>query len=166
MASGVGAVGIEPASARRFFTDHSATQVNEVTGTTDAEAYRFFVWVLWLLDPILAVAGYAACIVAKGWWSIPLIAVTMIAYLPLKGGASVGSRNKLGLVAIATVLALLCSFFVPKNRLGIVYLVSIPLSVSATCLMYRYAAGFIRMLAEDSEKARDFFIKHGVILTR
>ncbi|MNS77723.1 hypothetical protein D3C72_1113110 [compost metagenome] len=166
MATEVGAVGVEPAGARRFFTGLSAAQVNEITGTSDAESYRFFVWVLWLLDPILAVAGYAACIAAKGWWSIPLIAVTMIAYFPLKGSASIGSKSKIGLVATAAVLALICSFFVPKNFFGIAYLISIPLSVAATCLMYRYAAGFIRMLAADSERARDFFIEHGVILMR
>ena len=164
MATGLTAVGVEPAGARRFFTDLSAAQVNEVTGTTDAEAYRFYVWVLWLLDPILAVAGYAACIVAKGWWSIPLVAITMIAYFPLKGSASIGSRSKIGLVASAAALALICSFFVPKSFFGIAYLLSIPLSVAATCLMYRYAAGFVRMLAADSGKARDFFIEHGVLL--
>ena len=71
-------IGVEPAIARRFFTETNRSIMKEKIGKS-LYIQRFFVKICWLLEPICLFAGIITSILALKWYSIlaiPLMAIS------------------------------------------------------------------------------------------
>lgn len=156
-------IGVEPAIARKFFTDTDHSVIKEKIGEA-LFIERFFVKTCWLLEYICLLAGIIVSIFALKWYSIIAIPVMLIASFVLGGKASMGRQKIGGAVFLVVVCVLLVYYFRDKETSIIVWLVLLPLPYFFARLTYKLATLFLRLLSVRNEKAFNLLYDEGIFL--
>lgn len=156
-------IGIEPAVARKFFTDTDHSAIKEKIGEP-LFIERFFVKMCWLLEFICLLGGIIASIFALKWYSIIAIPVMLIAFFVLGGKASMGRQKIGGAVFLVIICVLLAYYFRDKGTSVIVWLVLLPLPYFFTRSTYKLATIFLRLLSLRNEKAFNLLYDRGIFL--
>ena len=156
-------IGIEPAVARKFFTDTDHSVVKEKIGES-LFIERFFVKTCWLLEFICLLAGIIASVFALKWYSIIAIPIMLIAFFVLGGKASMGRQKIGGAVFLVILCVLLAYYFRDKGTSVIVWLVLLSLPYFFARLTYKLATMFLRLLSVRNEKAFNLLYDKGIFL--
>ena len=156
-------IGVEPAVARKFFTDIDHSVIKEKIGES-LFVECSFVKTCWLLEYICLLAGTIASIFALKWFSIIVIPVMLIASFVLGGIASMGRQKIVGVVFIVAICVLLAYYFRGKGIAIIVWLVLLPLPYFFVRLTYKLATTFLRSLSVRNEKAFNLLYDKGIFL--
>ncbi|MCK4428146.1 MAG: hypothetical protein KAW16_06665 [candidate division Zixibacteria bacterium] len=156
-------IGVEPAVARKFFTDADHSYIKEKIGES-LYVERFFVKTSWLLEFICLLAGTIASIFALKWYSVIAIPLMLMVSFALGGKASMGRQRIGGVVFLVTICILLAYYFRDKGTSMIVWLVLLPLPYFFARLTYKLATMFLRLLSVRNEKAFDLLYDRGIFL--
>src|SRR4030042_97674 len=98
-------IGIDPAVARKFFTDTDHKVIQQEIGEP-LFIERFFVKTVWLFEFISLFAGAIASIFALGWYSAIVIPLMILGFFILGGKASMGAQR----IGVAVSLVIICFF--------------------------------------------------------
>lgn len=156
-------IGVEPAIARKFFTDTDHSVIKEKIGES-LFIERFFVKTCWLLEFICLLAGIIVSIFALKWYSIIAIPVMLIASFVLGGKASMGRQKIGGAVFLVVMCVLLAYYFKNKGTFMTIWLVLLPLPYFFARLTYKLATVFLRLLSVRNEKAFNLLYNQGIFL--
>jgi len=156
-------IGVEPAVARKFFTNTDHSVIKEKIGES-LFIEHFFVKTCWLLEFICLLAGIIASIFALKWYSIIAIPVMLTASFALGGKASMGRQKIGGAVFLVAICALLAYYFRDKGTSMIVWLVLLPLPYFFARMTYKLATIFLRLLSVRNEKAFNVLYGQGIFL--
>jgi hypothetical protein len=156
-------VGIEPAVARKFFTDTDHSIIKEKIGEP-LFTERFFVKTCWLLEFICLFAGIIASIFALKWYSIMVIPIMLITAFILGGKVSMGRQKIGGAVFLVLIFILLAYYFRDKGTSKMVWLILLPLPYFFARLTYKLATMFLRLLSVRNEKAFNLLYGQGIFL--
>jgi len=156
-------IGIDPASARKFFIETSHSVVREKIGES-LFIERFFVKTCFFLWYICLLAGIIASIFALKWYSIIAIPVMLIASFVLGGKASMGRQKIRGAVFLVAICVLLAYYFRDKGTSMMVWLVLLPLPYFFARFTYKLATMFLRLLSVRNEKAFNLLYGRAIFL--
>ncbi|MDQ7839183.1 MAG: hypothetical protein RDU59_11915 [Thermodesulfobacteriota bacterium] len=158
-------IGIEPALARKFFTDteHKAIQ-QEIGEALFIE--RFFVKAVWLLEFISLLAGVVASIFALGWYSAIAIPVMIVGVFILGGKASMGTQKIGGAVFLVIFCFFLAFYFREKGPALFLWLVLLPMPYFFARLTYKLATFFLRALSLRNEKVFNLLYDKAIFLKK
>jgi len=156
-------IGVEPAVARKFFTDTDHSIIKEKIGEP-LFIERFFVKTCWLLECTCLLVGIITSIFALKWYSIIAIPAMFIGFFILGGKASMGKQKIGGAVFLVIICVLLAYHFRGKGTSMIIWLVLLPLPYFFARLTYKLATTFLRLLSVRNEKAFTLLYQKGIFL--
>lgn len=144
-------VGVEPALARKFFTDTDSKALQREFGSSFYKE-RLFVKLVWLLEYPSLLAGIIASVFAFHWYSvivIPVMAVTAFLY----GAKSSGGRQKIGSVLLLLLISIFLAYlFRDRGPALFTWFVLLPLPFLFARLTYKLSTIFLRGLSLRNEK--------------
>ena len=156
-------IGVEPAVARKFFTDTEPPFVKGKIGES-LSVERLFVRTCWLLEFICLLAGVIASIFALKWYSFIAIPLMLVAFFVLSGKASIG-RQKMGGAVVLVIVCVLLAYFLRNQGIDmVVWLILLPLPYFFARLTYKLATTFLRSLSIRNEKAFNLLYGEGIFL--
>jgi len=156
-------IGVEPAVARKFFTDTDRSIIKEKIGES-IFMERFFVKTCWLLEFICLLAVIIVSIFALKWYSIIAIPVMLIVSFVLGGKASMGRQKIGGAVFLLVICVLLAYYFRDKGTSIMLWFVLLPLPYFFARLTYKLATMFLRLLSVRNEKVFNLLYGQGIFL--
>jgi len=160
--SGQLALGVEPAQARRLFTDHSPNQLAELVGQR-LDGQKLFVSSVMTIEHL----GFLSSLVLAGfvwrWHALWIIPLTMIAYFISKSGASMGRPGLFFPLVLIVAAAWAARHFRDFGTLFVIWCVLTASLPFWNRLLYRSAAYFVHSLVLRSEYAFDQ-LKESVLL--
>ncbi len=151
-------IGVDPALARRFFTDTNHMAVRQQIGEP-LFLERFLVNAAWLGEYACLLAGVIASVLALRWYSAIAIPLIVAGSLVLGGAASVGRQRLRGAIFLILVFSFLAYLFRGKGTAVVVWLVLLPLPYCFARLTYKLATVFLRLLSLRNQKV--FELLHG-----
>lgn len=143
---------VEPAGARKFFTNTNYSVIKEKVGES-LLIERFFVKACWLLEYVFLIAAMITSIFALKWYSIIAMPVMLIAFIVLSGEASMGKQKIADTLFLIIICFSLAFYFRDKGTSMVVWLVLLPLPYFFVRLTYKLATLFLRLLSVRNEKA-------------
>ena len=143
---------VEPAAARKFFTDPAHSTIKEKVGES-LLIDRLFVKTCWLLGYACLIAAMIASVFALKWYSIIATPIILIAFILLSGEASVGKQRILDTVILMVICILLAYYFKEKGTSMLIWLALLPLPYFFIRLTYKLATLLLRSLSIRNEKA-------------
>jgi len=143
---------VEPAGARKFFTDTTHSNIKDKVGES-LLVERLFVKTCWLLGYACLIAAMIASIFALKWYSIIAMPVILIAFTLLSGEAYMGKQRILDTVFLMVICVSLAYYFRDKGTSMLVWLILLPLPYFFIRLTYKLATMFLRSLSIRNEKA-------------
>jgi len=156
-------IGVEPAVARRFFTDTDSSFVKEKIGES-LTMERFFVKSVWLLDYVSLLAGLIFCVLALKWYSVIAIPIMLLSWFFLSSQAS-GARQTIGGAFLLVAFCFLLTFGLrSRGTMMIIWLILLPLPYFFVRLTYLFATIFLRTLVVRNEHAFHLLYGKGVFL--
>ena len=149
-------MGVDPAIARRFYTDLTNSERHERVGdaqVNQSNTIRLFfgIELLTLLTAAIA-SGFAF-----HWWAAVIIPGLVVLWFFWRSTASVGRPSFVPsflLIALSWSVAI---YFRHRGTAFVVALVATPLPHLFSRLVYRTAAHYLRRLAKESARAYQFF---------
>ncbi|MHC4425177.1 MAG: hypothetical protein ACYSYV_03670 [Planctomycetota bacterium] len=154
---------IEPAVARRFFTQAHHRVLQQEIGET-LFVQRSFVKTFSWLSVLSLLAGMIASIFAVNWYSVLAIPVMIVGWFILGARASVGSQ-KLGGAFGLMLICLISAYYVrDKGVVVTIWVVLLPLPYFFDRLTYRSATVFLRSLSVSNERAFNLLYDKGIFL--
>ena len=160
---GDAAIRIEPAGARKFFTDTARSTIKEKVGES-LLAECLFVKTCWLLGYACLIAAMIASIFAMKWYCIIAMPVILIAFTLLSGEAYMGKQRILDTVFLIVICVSLAYYFRDTGPSTLVWLVLLPLPYFFIRLTYKLATMFLRSLSMRNEKAFNLFYGKKIFL--
>jgi len=156
-------MGVEPAVARRFFTDTNHSTIKEEIGEP-LFLERFFVKTCWLLEFVCLLAGIIMSIFGLKYYSIIVIPIMLITFLFLGAKASIG-RQKIGGAIFLLIISILLAYYFRENGIYIIiWIILLPLPYFFTRLTYKSSTMFLRLLSVRNEKAFNLLHNKGIFL--
>lgn len=156
-------VGVEPALARRFFTNTDRLAIQKEIGDS-LLIERFFVKAVWILEFLFFLAGVIMSIFALKWYSIVAIVFMSVALFILGGKASIGKQKINGAIILLIIFLILAYFFRDNNIFMILWLVLLPFPYLFARLTYKLATIFLRLLVIRNEKAFNLLYNKAVFI--
>jgi hypothetical protein len=156
-------IGIEPAVARKFFTDTKHQEIQQEIGEP-LYIERFFVRLFFYLSGLSLLAGIVVSVLVIKWYSVVAIPLMLIGWFILSGKASMG-KQKLGYPFVLVILSLILVYFLRSKGIAIsIWIVLIPLPYFFSQLTYKTATVFLRALSIRNEKAFNLLFQTGIFL--
>ncbi len=152
--SGRLALGVEPAQARRLFTDLSAQQLAELAGQR-LDGPKLLVSYVMAIEHLGFLASLVLAVFVWELHALWIIPLTIIVHFVSKSSASMGRPAILFPLLVIAAASWIAWYF---RDLGIVFVVWCVLTASLpfwSRLLYRSAAFFVRSLVLRSEYAYD-----------
>lgn len=144
-------VGIDPATARKFFTDSSSRLLIEKTGE-GLYIEKAIVWVCFVLDFVSLIFGIIFSLWAIKWYSIIAIPIMILAFFFLGAIASTG-KNKSSAAIIGMIIGIVLAYsFHDQGFSMIAWLILVPLPYFFATLTYKLSTLFLRSAAINNEK--------------
>ena len=158
-------VGIDPAVARKFFTDtdHEAVQ-KEIGEPLFVE--RFFAKTVWLFEFITLFAGAIASIFALAWYSAIVIPLMIVVFFIFGGKASMGTQKIGGAVLLVIICLVLAFYFSDKGLALFLWLILLPMPYFFARLTYKLSTVFLRALSLRNEKVFNMLNDKGIFLKK
>ena len=148
---GDASIRVEPAAARKFFTDTAQSRIKEKVGES-LLIERLVVKTCWLLGYACLIAAMIASVFALKWYSIIAMPVMLIAFTLLSGEAYMSKQKILDTVFLLVICVLLAYYFRNKGPSMLVWLMLLPLPYFFIRLTYKLATMFLRSLSMQNEK--------------
>ena len=145
-------IGIEPAIARRFFTNTNHRAIQE---EIDESLYveRSLVKTFFCMDYLSLLTCIVASIAAIKWFSFVSIPMIVVAWFLFGGKASMG-HQKVAVPIGLVILFLLIAYFFKEISIAIaVWVALLPLPYFFAALTYKCSTVFLRCLSIRNEKA-------------
>ena len=155
-------VGVDPAAARKFFTDLSAHAIAGEIGESIA-LRRVVVVASWLLGPLSLIASWVLATLSFGWWAIAVCIGSLAAWAAYNGRASIGNQKIIG-VTWFLAMAIAACFFDGVNVLLQAWIALLAASFFFARLTYYSAVKFIRALVLKNAKAFEFLFDKALVL--
>ena len=144
-------VGVDPAVARRLFTDPRMSSVRDAIGEP-IPLERGTTFATFYLAPVCLIASFHFGCQLFGWWIRAVIPVSTGAWVLHQGRSSIGRPGVvLWGLAVASLIWLNLQRGAPIDR----WLVLLAASLFLTRIAYRLASGFFRLLVIRNAKAYD-----------
>ncbi len=154
-------IGVEPAIARRFFTDDTFAAQRALV----AEPLHFEVVIVrttWWLAPISLLISFWCAWLAFHWWSLLLIPVSVVAWILHQSRSSIGRPAVWPLVIS---IGLVCYWNSgPHAHPAYWWLIAILIAMLLTRVTYRCACAFFRMLVIRNAKAYSLFRESAIFV--
>ena len=147
---------VEPAGARKFFTDTTHSTIKDKVGES-LLVERLFVKTCWLLGYACLIATMIASIFALKWYSIIAKPVILVGFTLLSGEAYMGKQRILDTVFLMVICVSLAYYFRDKGTSMFLWLVLLPLPYFFIRLTYKLSTMFLRSLSIRNEKAFNLF---------
>jgi hypothetical protein len=146
-------VGVEPAVARRLYTEASDSWIREKVGESVA-AERLIVKGAFVAAPVALLISFGLLVRAFGWVSIILIPITGLVWYYHGGRASMGSP-RLWWMTILTMVLIFTAIDepTPLSEWGVVFILALYLDR----IKYRAAVLFFRALIIRNQRAFELF---------
>ena len=145
-------IGVEPAEARKFFTNTDKALVKEKIGEP-LSMQRFVVKMCYHLEHICLLASIIISIFALKWYSIIAIPIMFFFSFYLGGLASMGRQRVRGAIYLVIICYVNAYFFREYGIFMFVWLILLPLPYLFARLTYKLATIFVRSLSIRNEKA-------------
>lgn len=156
-------IGIEPAVARKFFTDTDHEAIRQEIG--EALFFeRFFVKAVWLLEFVFLLSGGVASVFALSWYSIIAIPLMLVVFFILGGKASMGTQKLGSAILFVLICFFLAYYFREEGIAMIIWFVLLPLPYFFARLTYKLATVFLRALSVRNEKAFNLLYNNAIFL--
>jgi len=156
-------IGIEPAVARRFFTDTNHRVVQQEIGEA-LFVERFFVKAFFWLAVLSLLAGIVASIFAIKWYSVLAIPLMVVSWFVLGGMASMGSQKLGAAIGSVIICFVLAYYLIDKGIAVTIWLTLLPLPYFLDRLTYKSATVFLRCLSIRNERAFNLLFNKGIFL--
>ncbi|MDP2898516.1 MAG: hypothetical protein Q8Q12_18410 [bacterium] len=144
-------IGIEPALARRFFTNIDRRTLEQKVGAP-LTVQRLLVKTAWLLEWISLLAGMIASVVALGWYAAIAVPVMAVASFILGGMASYGRQRMRGAICLVLLAVSLAYALRHEGPALVVWLALLPLPYFFARLTYKLGTALLRRLCLKSER--------------
>lgn len=156
-------VGVDPAIARRFFTETDHAKVQKLIGEP-LFIERFIVkacfYLEWILLPIIIVIS----IFVLKWFSILAIPIILFLSFFLGSQASIGKQNISGAVVFAGLCVVAAFLFREKGVVLFLWLMLLPLPYLFATLTYKLATIFMRNLSIRNEIFYNVYLDKGIFI--
>ena len=156
-------VGVEPAIARRFFTDDKYAEFRSSV-REQLILERFIVTASLILGPLILVASFWWAWSAFGWWSVLVIPVTALLWFIQHGATSVG-RPAFWALASSVGLLLFLDLGQKPNPVYL-WLTALFSAVLMSRVAYQCASSFLRSLVLRNRKAYSLFLGSAVFVRK
>lgn len=156
-------VGVEPALARRFFTDSDSKALQREFGNSYCKE-RLLVKAVWLLEYLTLFAGLIASIFAFHWYSIIIIPTMVIITFLYGAKASAGHQNIGGVLSMLFVCITLAYYFQYRGIVLTVWLLLLPMPYLFARLTYKLSTSFLRSLSLNNERLFNFLCGKAIFL--
>jgi len=143
-------VGIDPAVARKFYTNSDPRWLEEQLGES-MWLERLTVKSFWLLDFGTLIAGIVITVLVLKWFSVIAVPLMVVAWFFLGGLASVGRQRLTGAFA-AVAVCLLLGYLQRQSAVGIWFSV-LPWPYFFARLTYWTETRYLRALVVRNERA-------------
>ena len=154
---------VEPAIARRFFTEINQQVMQEKIGES-LSIERFLITACLLLEFPCLLGGMIVSIFALKWYSIIAILIMVGAFFILGATSSMGKQRIRGAILLLIVCALLAYYLRDKGIFMTLWLILLPLPYFFTRLKYKLATMFLYSLVIHNEKAFNLLNGKGILL--
>lgn len=156
-------VGIEPAIARRFFTE---TNYKEAIELTDNNLFleRFSIRLLMILEVVFAILAVILSALSLKWYSLLFIPIFLIFWFKYKLGSSLANQNISGIVFITFFVITSSLYFFKDNLLTVLLCISTPLTFLFSKLIYKASTVFLRNLAINNHKIYGLLLDKGIFI--
>jgi hypothetical protein len=158
-------VGVEPALARKFFTDTSHKTIQQEIGEA-LYIERFSVKAVWVLEFISLLAAIITSVFALGWYSAIAIPLMIIGLFMLGGMASMGKQRMGGALSLVIICSILAYVFREKGTSLTLWLVLLPTPYFFARLTYKLATVFLRALSLRNERAFNLLRDKAIFLKK
>jgi len=155
-------IGVEPAVARRFFTDPSSENLRKAVGESVA-FQRLVVLACLLLGPVSLMMSWVLAVFAFGWWGILAGLVALLAWASYNGRASMGKQRIIG-TAWFLALAIAAGFLGDTYLRFQIWLVAVAASFFFSRLTYYSAVGFVRSLVLRNRLAFELLSEKALVV--
>jgi hypothetical protein len=154
---------IEPAVARRFFTQAHHHILQQEIGEAlfvERSLVKTFAW----LSVLSLLAGMIASVFAIKWYSVLAIPVMIFGWFILGAKASVGSQKLGGAFGLMLIGLILAYCVRDRGVVVTIWVILLPLPYFFDRLTYRSASVFLRSLSVRNERAFNLLYDKGVFL--
>lgn len=155
-------IGVEPALARKVFTDTPASWPWQNFGESIL-LERVLVKACLYLDGVALLASAVACVLALRWWAAAAIPVCVLASVWHGGTVSVG-KQRIWFVLMAVIGA--AWFAVSERNSASLWLLLFLSSLLFARLKYYASTFFIRALVIRNSRAYRLLLREGIIAIR
>ncbi len=156
-------IGIEPAIARKFFTDTGHSIIKEKINEP-LYLERFIVKLFFYLQFLTLLAVLILSIFALKWYSIIAIPIIILLFSILVGKASMGNQKIGGAILILLVFFILAYIFKDHGIYMMAWLILVPLPYFFARLTYKFATILLRLISLRNEKVYDLLINNGITI--
>ncbi len=144
-------VGVDPAVARRFFSESQLSNLRRSIGEPIPLECLITTSTFWLA-PVLLLASFYFAFQFSGWWSLLVIPGSLVLWYIHMGRVSYGRP---GVLLLGAAVALLIWVNFTQDAPGYRWLVLFVASFFFTRIAYRVAAALFRMLVIRNAKVYD-----------
>jgi len=156
-------IGIEPAVARRFFTDTDHDLVIEQI-EEPIPIERFSVKSVWILEHIFLLVGIITSVFALHWFSIIAIPSMFVSFYILGGKASMGAQRMGGSIFGLLIFLFLAYYLKQYGLWMVIWLIALPLPYFFARLTYKLSTIFLRMLAIRNPLLFNLYYDSGIFI--
>jgi hypothetical protein len=156
-------IGVEPALARRFFTDSDPQVLQREFGSSFSKE-RLLVRIVWLLEYPSLFAGLIASIFAFHWYSIIAI-LLMVVIAFMYGAKSSGGFQQIGGVLYFFIICLFLAYYFKNSGIAIsIWFLLLPLPYLSAKLTYKLSTVLLRGLSLSNERLFNFLYDKAIFL--
>ncbi len=146
-------IGIDPAFARRFFTDSSNADI-EVRIGEPVYIERAVVMGSFVLEPLMLIVSIVAAVSTFGWWSLIVGPASVLAWFGYRSRSSAGRQHILGALLIVA-MAVAAPQFIIMPRAVSLWLFAYAAALFLARWVYFSATKFLRAIVIRNEHARE-----------
>jgi hypothetical protein len=157
-------IAVDPARARRFFTESNPVELAKHLGE-DLEPKARQVRLLWEAAALLALTVCVAGFVALRWYGLVALPAFMLAYFWLQGRASVGGQGTVGATLLVVCSWLLAYALRARGVWIVIWLMLLPLPYFLIRQTYARATEMVRDLVKQNPRALYLLLGEVVFLT-
>ena len=156
-------IGVEPALARKFFTDTDKESVRQEFGES-FNAQRLIVKSVWILEYITLIFLLISSIISFKWYSILLVTIIIISAIFYGGKSSIGRQGIGGNVLFAIICFGISYKFIYQNIYLSIWFLLLPMPYLFARLTYKLSNAFLRSISMRNQELFSYLIGKAIFL--
>lgn len=158
-------IGVDPADARKLFTETDAKSTYVKFGETFS-ATRLFAQFLFVSSYLVVFFSVVISVYIFHWFSLVAIPLIVVVDIYLIGKASVGNHSLTFPVILLIISVVVVLFSKNQTQLFNIWIISLPVPFLFSTLMYSFVSNSLRAILIKNEKVYNMFSSHNAIIIK